>query len=379
MASIARQQLRRVASSSRYAVSNIPLPMSITFSCRVVAAVAGAAVAVGAQALAPQAGGGATVSHSAGVTVLQDATSTAARAAAVRYWTPARMAAALRAMHRMRRLVRKAPPPPKSVPPKSVPPKPARPGPRLTGDTAGSGLRWRHEDATADAVGKIFFTLDGEDYVCSGTLVGGKRSDVVLTAAHCVTSGSGQGGAGQANGPKWATNWMFVPGFRDGLLPYGEYTARQFFVTPDWSGPEGGSEQYDIAFVQVTAATLDGWSGGAQPPPGLPVEFAGSQDAAPADRAYVFGYPSEPPYTGQYLSYCAGPVAASGGSVRTACGMTAGDSGGPWLAGFSPRSGAGPVVAVSTYKVSDNLRVLYGAVLGPQARALYERAVRLAG
>jgi V8-like Glu-specific endopeptidase len=354
--------------------------MAITFSYRVVAAVAGAAVAVGAQVLAPQAGGATTTaSHPAGVTVLQDATSTAAQAAAIRYWTPARMAAALRATDRVRHLVRKAAPPPKSIRLKSVPQKPAPPGPRLTGDTAGSGLRWTHEDATADAIGKIFFTLDGQDYVCSGALVGGEHSDVVLTAAHCVTSGAGQSSPGQANGPKWATNWMFVPGFRDGLLPYGEYTARQFFVTPDWTGPEGGSEQYDIAFVQVTAATLDGWSGVAQLPPGLPVEFAGSQDAAPADRAYVFGYPSEPPYTGQYLSYCAGPLAASGGSVRTACGMTAGDSGGPWLARFSPRSGAGPVVAVSTYKVSDNLRVLYGAVLGPQARALYERAVRLAG
>ena len=35
----------------------------------------------------------------------------------------------------------------------------------------------------------------------------------------------------------------------------------------------------------------------------------------------------------------------------------------------------GQVVAVSTYKVSGNHRVLYGAALGPQARALYERAV----
>jgi V8-like Glu-specific endopeptidase len=359
--------------------------MPITFSCRVVAALAGAAVAVGAQVLAPQAGSATAASHPADGTVLQDATSTAAQAAAVRYWTPARMNAALRATDGVRRLVRKAPPPPKPAPPhpaplkraplKRAPLKRASPGRWLTGDTAGSGLRWTHEDAVADAVGKIFFTLDDEDYVCSGALVGGPRSDVVLTAAHCVISVR-RGDQGQANGLKWATNWMFVPGFRNGLLPYGEYTARRFFVAPGWTGPESASEQYDVAFVQVTTATLDGGSGAAQPPPGLPVEFMGSQDAAPANRAYVFGYPSELPYTGLYLSYCAGPVAASGGSVRTACGMTAGDSGGPWLAGFSPRAGAAPVVAVSTYKVSDNLRVLYGAVLGPQARALYERAVR---
>ncbi len=57
--------------------------------------------------------------------------------------------------------------------------------------------------------------------------------------------------------------------------------------------------------------------------------------------------------------------------------MTAGDSGGPWLAGFSPRPGSGQVVAVSTYKVSGDLRVLYGAVLGPQARALYRAGRQL--
>jgi len=161
-------------------------------------------------------------------------------------------------------------------------------------------------------------------------------------------------------------------------MPYGEYTARRFFVTPDWTGPAAGSEQYDVAFVQVAAATLYGKSGAAEPPPGLPVEFANSKHAAPFDRTYVFGYPAEPPYTGRYADYCAGPVVASGGSAQTPCGMTAGDSGGPWLAGFSPRLGSGTVVAVSTYKVSANPRVLYGALLGPQARALYERALSLA-
>jgi V8-like Glu-specific endopeptidase len=348
-----------------------------------VAAIAVAAIAVDVQALAAQAGAGA-VGRPAGSTVVQDATDatgTAARAAAVRYWTPARMAAALRAaggspaaerpVSHTRRLIRKAPPARPPARPTGAAPTGAAPWP--AGNTAGNGLRWPHKGAVAAAVGKIFFTLGGEDYVCSGTLVGGKHPDVVLTAAHCVTGGRGKGGATQ-----WATNWMFVPGFADGLLPYGEYTARRFFVTPDWTGSEGGREQYDAAFVQVTTATLYGASGAAKPPPGLPVEFAGSQDAAPLTRTYVFGYPSELPYSGLYLNYCAGPAVASGGSVRTPCGMTAGDSGGPWLAGFSPRSGSGPVVAVSTYKVSGNLRVLYGAVLGPQARALYERAVSLA-
>jgi V8-like Glu-specific endopeptidase len=375
--------------------------MGMTLSNRsvaAVAAVAGTVIAVGVHAGAAQPGAGqvaaGAVGRPTGSTVVQDATGTAAQAAAVRYWTPARMSAALRAAdgtptakRPARRLIRKPPPAPRTAS-----------ASWLTGDTAGTGLPWTHEGAVAAAVGKVFFTLGGEDYVCSGTLVGGKHPDVVLTAAHCVAGGvtgdaadgvtggvtgvrgGATGGPGKGGATQWATNWMFVPGFADGLLPHGEYTARRFFVSKDWTGPAGGREQYDTAFVQVTAATVEGvsgpWvSGTAQPPPGLPVTFAGRQDTAPLSRTYVFGYPAELPYTGLYLSYCAGPAGTSGGSVRTPCGMTAGDSGGPWLAGFSPRSGGGQVVAVSTYKVSGNLRVLYGAVLGPQARALYERAV----
>ena len=40
-----------------------------------------------------------------------------------------------------------------------------------------------------------------------------------------------------------------------------------------------------------------------------------------------------------------------------------------------PAVGRRPVVAVSTYKISGDPRLLYGAVLGPRARALYLRAV----
>jgi V8-like Glu-specific endopeptidase len=266
--------------------------------------------------------------------------------------------------HLVKRLVKKA------APSSSARHAPTQAKPWLTGNTTGSGLRWTHGGAVADAVGKVFFTLNDVDYVCSGALVGGAHPDVVLTAAHCVTGGRGPSGA-----TEWATNWMFIPGYSDGRSPYGEYTARRFFVTSDWSGPAGGREQYDVAFVQIAPGTLNGDTGAASPPPGLPVSFAASQSAVPASQAYVFGYPSLPPYTGLYPDYCAGPVAASRGSLRTSCGMTAGDSGGPWLVGFSPLPGTGTIVAVSTYKVASNLRVLYGAMLGPQARTLYARAV----
>jgi hypothetical protein len=118
----------------------------------------------------------------------------------------------------------------------------------LTGNTAGRGLRLEHGGAVADAVGKVFFTLGAISYVCSGTLVHSEHVDVVLTAAHCVSGGRG----------RWATRWTFVPGYRDGAEPYGQYTARRFFVSPKWTGPDGASERYDIAFVQVAPGPRHG-------------------------------------------------------------------------------------------------------------------------
>jgi V8-like Glu-specific endopeptidase len=240
--------------------------------------------------------------------------------------------------------------------------------PWRTGDTAGRGLRLVHGGPVAAAVGKVFFTLGGADFVCSGALVASKHAYVVLTAAHCVRNSRGQ----------WATNWTFVPGYRDGTDPYGQYTARRFFVSPRWTGPDTGSERYDVAFVRVTPVKLDGArSRRASAPAGLPIRFDASQTVAAPSPAYVFGYPALPPYSGQYANYCAGRAAGSAtrpGSVHTSCMMTAGDSGGPWLAGFSPQAGAGAITAVTAYKLSGNPRTLYGAVLGPSARALYLRA-----
>jgi V8-like Glu-specific endopeptidase len=299
--------------------------MEITVSNRIVALAVAPVLAVGAQALLPRSASAATVAAPAAV-------------AAVAPVAPAVSAR----------------------------------GAWLTGNTAGRGLRLERGGRVAAAVGKIFFTLGATDYVCSGALVRSKHVDVVLTAAHCVSDGHGG----------WATNWTFVPGYRDGAEPYGQYTARKFFVSPKWTGPGGGSEQYDVAFVQVTPATLYGGSRVASPPAGLPVRFAKSQGAAELPRTYVFGYPALPPFSGLYANYCAGAsrVARTGSrrdSTATACSMTAGDSGGPWFARFRPRGSGGAIVAVTTFKLAGNMRTLYGTVLGQAARALYRAATRV--
>ncbi|HEY2576190.1 MAG TPA: hypothetical protein VGI74_07765 [Streptosporangiaceae bacterium] len=54
--------------------------------------------------------------------------------------------------------------------------------------------------------------------------------------------------------------------------------------------------------------------------------------------------------------------------------MTAGSSGGPGLAGFSPATGTGTITSVISFKYSTDTQVLYGAPLGPIAQSLYTTA-----
>jgi hypothetical protein len=257
---------------------------------------------------------------------------------AARYWTRARMAAASRA----------------------------------SGVPAMSGVPWAGAGAVARTTGRVFFTMGGTGYACSGSAVASQNQDVVMTAAHCVSDGAGH----------WATHWTFVPGYTDGREPYGSYPAQTYYVPARWSA--GADEDDDVAFVVVgtalastalastaLASTGHGQKVGAAVG-GQPIEFGWR---APA--AAVFGYPSEPPYTGQGLDYCAGtlqPDPFGTGDEGIACAMTEGGSGGPWLSDFDPRTGLGVITGVTTFRYSGQDRILYSADLGPVAQALYERA-----
>jgi hypothetical protein len=249
---------------------------------------------------------------------------------AARYWTRARMAAASRAA-------------------------------RVSGvsEVSGvSGVPWAGDDAVARTTGRVFFTLGNVAYACSGSAVASENQDVVMTAAHCVSDGAGH----------WATRWTFVPGYTDGREPYGSYPARTYYVPAQWSAD--ADEDDDVAFVVVGPASHGHELGEAVG--GQPIEFGWRGPAAA-----VFGYPSEPPYTGQGLDYCEGTLQSDPfgtGDEGIACAMTEGGSGGPWLSDFNPRTGLGVITGVTTFRYFGQDRILYSADLGPVAQALYTRA-----
>ncbi|MEQ1846365.1 MAG: trypsin-like serine protease, partial [Nitrospira sp.] len=79
-------------------------------------------------------------------------------------------------------------------------------------------------------VGKLFFSKrTGGDFVCSASVI---RQRIVLTAGHCVHSGSG-GSAG------FHRNFLFVPAFRDGAAPLGTFTPRRVGTTSQWLASNG--------------------------------------------------------------------------------------------------------------------------------------------
>jgi V8-like Glu-specific endopeptidase len=242
----------------------------------------------------------------------------------------------------------------------AVPPQAPLRAPQQTAAT--TGALWSSGGAVARTTGKVFFSMGSNDYVCSGSTVASGNSDVVVTAGHCVKNGTGV----------WATNWTFVPGYASGNDPYGSFSANKFYVASQWSTQ--ADNDYDVAFVTLNPAQV----GGAQVTAVHEVGGQGVEFGSAPSQVTVFGYPADAPYNGQQLYYCSGTVSPDPyqetDDTGVTCVMTAGSSGGPWLAGFDPATGTGIITSVSSFKYSTNDQILYGTPFGPVAQELYEAA-----
>ena len=68
------------------------------------------------------------------------------------------------------------------------------------------------------ASGKLFFNIENDTFICSASLI---NKGIVVTAAHCVSE------FGQS---KLFSNWHFVPGYRNGFAPFGDWTVAEAYV-----------------------------------------------------------------------------------------------------------------------------------------------------
>ncbi|MCD9591311.1 MULTISPECIES: trypsin-like serine peptidase [Streptomyces] len=240
--------------------------------------------------------------------------------------------------------------------------------------------------ANVPYAGKVFFDGPEGSMVCSATVVEDPahpgKSNLVWTAGHCVHAGKGGG---------WYKNLMFVPSYNDAgksqaelenatkeeLAPKGVWWADWAQTSSQWidSGAAVGGKgaPYDFAVMHVKPEVSGGKSleetvGGA-----LPVDFN-----APAvksiDEITATGYPAAPPFDGQKMNQCADQPgrlsldAEQPTMYRIGCTMTAGSSGGGWVA----KGADGKPSLVSNTSIGpSNATWLAGPHLGPEAKGVY--------
>jgi hypothetical protein len=201
--------------------------------------------------------------------------------------------------------------------------------------------------------GKVFFTDDGLNYVCSGTaLISGNKS-TVWTAGHCVHDGASN----------FHTNWVFVPAYLDGSAPYGEWTARTLLTTSRWASSGDFSFDNGAAVVNLNGGqALTDVVGGRN----ASFNYARNQNYA------AHGYPAAPPFNGERLYVCNSPLvyddtSANPPTMGIDCNMTGGSSGGGWIAG-------GGVASVNSYGYSTLPNVMFGPYQGSVSQSLYTQA-----
>ncbi|MCA4135580.1 serine protease [Arthrobacter sp. M4] len=226
--------------------------------------------------------------------------------------------------------------------------------------TAGSDSLTRKVYATESStshIGKVFFTVNGADYVCSANAVTSANKSTIATAGHCVTGGTGS----------MASNFVFVPAYSNGSAPYGKWTAKSFYSPVEWSSQS--NVQYDTAFAVINP--LDGRS--------LTdvVGASGLAFNAPRGLDYkAYGYPAAPPFSGEALQSCSGTAHDDQNNPQfntqgIPCTMTGGASGGPWFMGTSS---SGYQNSVNSYGYGSGSSEMYAPYWGTVIQQSYQNA-----
>jgi len=195
-------------------------------------------------------------------------------------------------------------------------PKPGEPLP-----LACSGVFRTHKNASyysaypVTAVGKVFFSMGTNNYVCSGSIA---DSRTVWTAGHCVFDAT--------NG--FVTNFVFIPAYHDRVEPFGRFAASSLCASDPWQ--DATNMAFDYAIARFVAP--------------LPVEQTGVLTLAynldPTKVEYVsWGYPQGPPFDGMWENTCVSDLCgrdwwmSNPQPVGISCDSTGGCSGGPWIMG----------------------------------------------
>jgi V8-like Glu-specific endopeptidase len=208
----------------------------------------------------------------------------------------------------------------------------------------------------APAVGALFGVTPvglGKHF-CTASVVDSPHEDLVITAAHCVSS-------------KNPREIAFVPGYHNGDDPYGVWFVTQVVVDAQWRRYH--NPDHDVAFLVI--GRQDGTTGVQRLTGG---ERLGT--GAPAQvQVRVIGYPDQ----ARRPVVCTSRTRPFGSrQMRFDCGgYTDGTSGGPFLAQWDTAAGRGTVIGVigGYEQGGDVASVSYSPRFGHAVQELYRTAV----
>lgn len=218
-------------------------------------------------------------------------------------------------------------------------------------------------------VGKIFFTYNKTDYVCSGTAIASANESTIDTAGHCVAAG------GKSH---FYTNWVFCARYSDasGCSPDYMWVANKLFTHVNWA--KYGWLTYDYGAAVVTPNSSTNATNAADSLTDA-IGGAGVAYNQSSQQNYnALGYPQAPPFNGTRLFSCQSPLyqrdqPAKAGPATSgiACDMTGGSSGGGWLIA---RNGKYYVNGHNDYKYSNDPYHMYSPYYGDEWFKVYDTA-----
>ncbi|MDQ0757257.1 serine protease [Arthrobacter sp. B3I4] len=271
-------------------------------------------------------------------------------AGAADYWTPDRMASAIPGDVLADKALARGNKSPAAAVEKGA-------STQISGKAARGKTTLHASESPVANIGKVFFTMGGSNYVCSGNSVTSTNKSTVSTAGHCVNEGPGA----------FATNFVFVPAYLNGAAPYGKWAAKALYTTTQWSS--AGDMQYDTGFAVVSPLNGQNLSD--------VVGASGVQFNAARGLTYKsYGYPAATPFDGQSLISCTGPASDDPNNPQfnaqgIPCDMTGGSSGGPWFIGTSS---AGYQNSINSYGYGTRSTVMYGPYWGSVIQQAYSTA-----
>ncbi|MGH3417948.1 MAG: trypsin-like serine peptidase [Actinocrinis sp.] len=196
------------------------------------------------------------------------------------------------------------------------------------------------------AIGKIFFSVGGGDYACSGSSVNSSSGELVLTAGHCVYSVSLQ---------SWVSNFVYIPAYSNGNAPYGTWSGVSMATFAGFAG--SGDSTLDTGYVAVRGpsnlvATVGGMGFGAG-------------YTSFADPLFTMGYPSASPQNQAWCDATA-TINTSDGLIFMPCSQGPGASGSGMLDQYDTNSGLGTDVSDLTliWSYSDGTTANSGPIFG---------------